>query len=207
MIYNSIIVLFILTFFGFCRNKEKDSGASIIKDALFIETKMTITALSSEQVWVSTVLKNNSKDTFVLYKPLLPTNDLTEKVFGLFSSETLNAVDFNRIGKEKHLTDEEEVVSQIVPRLEAENLLYLLPDSQMNYNMNIAKLYDFKKSILQNEHQFSIVYSVFMPYIVNNNHVIEMDSIDKARKPVYYSVRANRTDNLDSIHVRFYLEK
>jgi len=198
-----LVYFIVFACFLSCDKKVKNTPDTISKEVDFISAKLDIQVVSKDQIIALTTIQNTSKDTVLLYKPLLPCGINFENQFGLLSAKTYNPVDFKRKRNEKYIDDDG---YYIIPSLEPDKLFYLLPDSSISCSLNLAELYDFKRNADNEENEFLISYSVFMPVIKELAHIAEIDSVDGRMKPVYYFIIANNSKNIDSIRVPFNLK-
>jgi hypothetical protein len=187
--------------------KKMDKLTPIIeKDALFIDLRLTIDALSRKEIYADLSIKNNSKDSLLLYKILFPFNgDINYPVFSIFSAKTYDDVTYlGPLVKYKKLRDDDEGET-VIPDMSKDNFVVLHSGETISFKTNIAQSYDFGKYKAGDE--FNIVPSITNPYVsFDYKQVYEIDSVDGLKKPVYYYITFPRHENIDSMRLKFKLQ-
>ena len=183
---------------------KKGVDPVIIKKADFISIGLEVSMFSKDSVIVKTILKNDGNVVFLLYKPLLPyDNNNSEQLFSVLENRSLMPVLFLGKSKENHLSDDGSTTSYIIPRTSDDNFVHLKPGQILEITSNIARKYLFKKPLSKKRTQFSIIYGAFFPYVVNKKQVVELDTVDNKRKPVYYLLGPKENKDPELMRVSF----
>jgi hypothetical protein len=185
-------------------NIEKRRGLGIEKVAKFIHVELEVYPYSKDSVLVKTFITNKDSSDFAAYKPLLPFDNFNENIFGIMEDSSYKGVEFNGISKEKFLKYEDGKSSgYIIPKLDSDQFVNLESNKTLIFESNVACKYDFKKYLNEGLNNFKIIYWVDFPYMKDGRQVLELDSVDKKLKPVYYVVTLDEKDDPDSMRIPF----
>ena len=181
----------------------KSASPALVRDAPFINVTLNIKSYSFDSILADLKLTNNGSNDFSFYKPLLPYKGFTENSFGIFERGNYEPVKFLGHSREKHLMVDDGPTNFILPAFVSNSFVILKPSESIEIETNLASAYDFNEFEKKGLNQFKIIYWEFFPLIENGKQVMETDSIDKAEKPVYYSVTVKQNKNPDSMRVPF----
>jgi hypothetical protein len=179
-------------------NNQNQLSSEIIEVNSNLVASLVITPNSERNVIALLSYKNLSdKDTFFMYKPLLPDGDnILEELFGGFAVSDYTPIIYT--GKNPRSD------TLIKPILQPNNFIFLLPKTQVSYKINLAKNFDFESLYKKNKKSFAISIGVFMPAINSKyEQIYKIDTLDKVSKPLYYHITFPENKDVDSMRVYF----
>lgn len=182
----------------------KERSPIIVNDGSFIYTELSVRSLSEDEIYADIAFTNNSVDSFLFYRILLPLDGkLKSDIFSIFDSKTLDQIVYTgtRAGKYlKEAPDDDEGV--VVPDMTPGNFVILLPHQNVSYTVNLSKYYDF--SDVKKGTTLSLAYGIFLPAVsLDYKQLYEIDSVDNQMKPVYYDLALPKKQDIDSMRVKF----
>src|SRR5215204_327996 len=132
------ILLFFAIIFG-CNNimpGGKERSPIIVKDGSFVYTELSVRSLSKSEIYADISFRNNSEDSILVYKKLLPLEGelKTKNIFSIFDSETFDQIIYTGTRAGHYLKvapDDDEGV--VVPDLTPGNFIILLPYQNLSY--------------------------------------------------------------------------
>jgi hypothetical protein len=209
-----ISICFILLLFNSCQENntmgsklentstQKKRPPVIEKEAKFIDVKFELTALNKDSILTSFRFTNNSNSDFLIYKPLLPSDNPTTELFVIVDNQNYKRVKYIGPRKEKYI-DSKIFPSMIIPKLKEDNFVDLKAGQVINYTCNLANQYDFKSYLDNGITEFKALYLVLTPFVIGGKLQAEVDTVDKIVKPIYYYLRGGNTKDIDSMRRTF----
>jgi hypothetical protein len=200
-----ILLTFLLFIVATCSNREGDNLPShISKDANFLDVNITVQPVSKKEIWTEMSIKNNSKDSILLYKPLFPIDgQMKSPSFSIFSAKTYKEVPYlGPTVRYVNQSDADEGES-IIPNISRDKFFVLHSQETVLFKINIAKFYDFES--FDSGEEFRLVPAIAYPDVsFDYQQVFETYSAD-IKKPVFYFITLPTNDNIDSMRVKFKL--
>ncbi|HWB27358.1 MAG TPA: hypothetical protein VG738_17910 [Chitinophagaceae bacterium] len=183
-------------------NTNSKLPTGIIEANHYLRMSISVRPESEKNVFATIAYKNLSpKDTFLLYKKLLPVNgEIRENIFGIFATKSLSPVKY--CGYKSGLEYYHDFA--IKPVLDTSCFIQLLPGRAISYKTNLAESYNFSPLLKKGEHVFAIASRIAMPLVnIQYQHVFRIDTLDNISKPVYYYIDISTGQNADSLRTIF----
>lgn len=176
-----------------CSQKSKNSvivSPIILKNGSFIDLKLEVFPISRSEINIQLLVVNKSNDSFQLYKPLFPYNDtIGENTFIIYDDSTKREIKFTGSPVENYLKliESPESLEVVVPSMDNDNFITILPKQEVAFRANLANAYGFDDVAVRAKSRYSISPFFIVPLVDKQfRHVHEVDSIEMKSKPVYY---------------------
>lgn len=178
-----------------------EPGTSTIdKFAPFLHLKLNVLPKDHNTILADFSIRNNSKDSILLYKPLLPFDGkIIFPCFSIFNAKTYDQVSFSKsvprlsIYSDKRIDDAENIPEKYFTLHSGETVVF---------KVNLPDWYNFRHE--KSGEVFKIVPSVSLPYInFSYQQQYEKDSLGGQMKPVFYHLTLPEKNDIDSMRVSF----
>lgn len=168
-------------------SERKGISNTIIDPNKYVHIEMGVQEISADSIMVDATFLNDSNDSFLLYKPLLPNDNPQLSTFIVLTQMDHEEVDFMRPPDSslKYYSGTYNALPVLIPELKSDNFIKLGKHENVSFSMNIAKFYDFKDKIRRGKTKFSISYLNLFPEILDLKPITKRDPIDNGIKPVY----------------------
>lgn len=200
------------------KNSKKDTLQDSIQNAIRYEQKLYI--FDSIPVYADVDIKGFTLDSIMaevsfindwdqsiwLYKPILPTDSLIENSFVLRLENDLQYVPHKQKStNHQYLFGDQNFQPTIIPIINDNNLLELLPCTKLTFTINLSNHYDFKnlnKKVVKSIYSY---YEMVFPFIKDKSH--SLLNYKGKLIPTYFYIRPKgfKGWNYDSIERKFFL--
>jgi hypothetical protein len=210
----SNLIYFSFLFFAFSCNfqnsidnkKKEENSPKLLKKGVpntildsneFVHTVIKIKPFSIDSIIVDLTFYNESNDSFLLYKPLLPSDSPQLSIFNISTQGDYQDVDFifPHNSSLKYYSGNYNTLPTLIPELKSENFISLPKSGNISFSMNIVKFYNFKKMLNKGKTDFDIDYINLFPEISNLQPVTKRDPFDGVIKPVYTAIYFKEKDD------------
>ncbi len=175
----------------------KSESGETYYDSLSVHAELKATAYSLDSIIVDVAIVNNSDESILLYKPLLPSDSLKYyETFIVRRADNNANLPYIYLSMIKHeLKKPHSVLRNFKPVINDNNLFELLPHTKQLFTTNLCKHYNFKEPGIKNLKTVYLGYSMDFPYIKNGQHVyLKRPYFDTFFKPAYIHITSKNKE-------------
>ena len=175
-------------------------------DTFKIYAKLKVYVYNIDSIVAQISFYNKDKKSFLLYKPILPSDSLVEETFATLDEKDQHLQYKRPISSRKYFKNPD-IIPLIIPELQDTNFLEFKPGEKLDFQINIANHYNFRQTDRKIKSKWILIsYYCLFPYMVNGKHLFLPYSdyvVTNISAPVYFIIHSNDDNgNYERVKIR-----